>query len=118
MSLIIDWSDFLLSICQICNDYQKWMTNETIQLITKMKNAKNIHWCRLASVVSLLREYDDLVPNIKDKYRPFLDNRVVGGLHRICDDLLILQNDKETLQKEFSKHKANILWKYANDYLM
>ena len=117
-NLELDWSDFLLSICNICNDYQKWITNEAIQLIKKMKDSKNIHWGRLSSVVSLLREYDDLVPNIKESYRPFLDNRVVGGLNRICDDLLILQNDKKTIQKEFSKQKANVLWKYANDYLM
>lgn len=112
------WDEILSSICQICNDYKGWIKNEVSIFIEEMQKRQRTHWRRISSALSIIRTYDDIVPEIKDIYRPFFDLKVIECLQNACFEIEQRLLSDNIFKTAFSGQDANILWKYANDYLM
>ena len=120
-----DWYGLLSQLCDICNNYHKWMLNEMERLIEWLEQ-NELQAClnatRLTTVLSIVRTYDEIVPEAIVVYRRLLDNYCISNF---CDLFQwfsenmpdILENHKqESIRNKVQE--GNALWGYLKDYLL
>jgi len=111
------WYEVLSSVCQICNNYEKWIKQEVEDFVVETQKRKEIYWRRLSSAISVIRMYDDLVPELNEIYWPVFNSKVLFALHSMCKSIEKMQINEEPSQNRIPRQEANVLWKYITDYL-
>ena len=110
----INWEVLLLGICDICNNYREWISNEVNIIANKIAELPHLDWRRISEVISMMRIYDKIAPDIITSYHPLLDNIVLDAMKEFCEH--IKNNTFETERQQFLK-KGEVIWQYIKDYI-
>ena len=112
----ICWDNILLKICEICNDYNKWIENETATLIQSLLIHKKESYHDIATFIELVRRYDTIAPNIIPLYRIFVDDHCFHAMTQLVDS--INNSILNELNKKYKASYGDIIWKYIKDYYL
>ena len=114
----LNWNDVLLQICIICNDYKNWVFNEMTDLIRMVKQHELTHYWHISNLISIVRMYDEIVPECIPVYRSYLDQNCIVVFNELIDFIynkLPKINSKELTSKNVL-NAGDLIWKYIKDY--
>lgn len=117
----LDWSILLSKICQICNNYESWITQEIKQLIVSLETHSRTKFWDIATFIELARRYDVIVPEIIPVYRDFVDKYCYQAINELASyiERQHLENKHwESIDRNNKAIYGDILWKYIKDYIL
>lgn len=116
----LDWLKLLVDTRNICNNYQEWLLKEAKDLINSVDRNRLNNEVYITELISIVRNYDELVPEIIPVYRQFIDKRCIDCFTKMAywlsDVLPNLTEDEKKKQKRFRLKEGDVLWKYIKDY--
>lgn len=112
----ISWESVLYEICEICNNYQRWIIKETQLLIATLSEHTKARFWNISTLLELVRTYESIVPDIIPVYREYVDSYCFEAMTNILD--CIKQQQKDNLNKSAKRKQGDIIWEYIKDYYL
>lgn len=107
----IDWNEALNTIVKICNNYNDWIIHETERLLSSLVIHKKNTFKDIATLLSMVRRYEGIVPNIIPVYRKFVDENCFVAMSE-----LIKHIENKGLNGKRKAMYGDIIWNYIKDY--
>ena len=116
----INWERSLKEICNICNNYKNWVVSQTELLLSILLEQKKTSFNDIATLIDLVRVYDDIVPEIIPIYKDFIDSRCMSSMRKLLDYIEGHINDKhlKTCDMNAKRKNGDLIWSYIKDFYM
>ena len=117
----IDWSDAFNTIAKICNNYSDWIVQETERLLSSLIAHKKYSFLDIATLLSMVRRYEGIVPNIIPVYRDFVDKYCYQAINELTCYIERRHSENKHWDSYDRNSKAicgDILWKYIKDFML
>ena len=116
----LDWLDLLVETRNICNNYQEWLLNEVRELIKCVERNQLNNDVYITELISIVRTYDEIVPDIILVYRQFIDKHCIDSFAKLSlwlsNVLPGLTDEQKKRSFRFRLKEGDVIWKYIKDY--
>ncbi len=113
----ISWESALEEICNICNNYEKWIVDETRSLLSTLLENNKTSSYDISTLLELVRVYDEIAPNVIPVYRNFVDLRCIGAMKDVLD-VVESHKDMDIHNRVVKAKNGNVIWEYIKDYYL
>ncbi|MBO4611754.1 MAG: hypothetical protein J5671_01130 [Bacteroidaceae bacterium] len=110
----INWEEILLIVCEICNNYKEWISNEVSSFVDKVEKLSHLDWRICSMAISMIRIYDELVPEIIPMYQPLLDCKVLDAMNAFWK--YVKQDKASNTEMKQLMEKGEVIWHYIQNY--
>ena len=110
----INWAKLLSEICDICNHYKEWLSNEVELLVNSAMTLPQINWRTCSMLISMIRAYDKIAPDIIPLYHPVMDDMVLDAMTEFWENTK--RRKVSNIEIKHLIEEGDLIWQYIKDY--